>query len=524
LIRTVAQEALAARREVLVVGGYIRDVLTLRKTNDADFVVDRDTPAFARRVAARVRGRIIKLDELNGIYRVVVKRGGEFYNLDFSRLRGKNMLADLSRRDFTVNAAAVRAADALSFTASRDTGLLIDPFGAARDINHGIIRSIRESNFVEDPLRLIRAFRFKAQLGFCIEKRTLAQIRKHARLIVRPAKERVRDELIKIFSSGRSPEIVEEMDACGLLASIFPEIAAMKKSARKFYYHPKGLFQHALETLGRANEIIVHPGMFFPEVKEQFAAYVAGREWLIRFVSLMHDLAKPYTVKRIKGKVRFFGHEELGGKNISKIMERMRFSMKERRFAKHLVENHMRPGNLSQAGVTAGAAMAGAMPTPKAKYRFFRDLGDESADILALALADRLSYIRISKKPREITGFREFARKMVRDFFIHKKRTSRPRLVDGHMLMDYLGLEPGPAVGELLRIIEQAHHLGRVNTAEAALALAKKRVKAVMKKTAAGNRARQALLEILGKQSLCTKSIRKVRFPARKAGQVASKT
>ncbi|MEW6041080.1 MAG: hypothetical protein AB1633_06130, partial [Elusimicrobiota bacterium] len=177
--------------------------------------------------------------------------------------------------------------------------------------------------------------------------------------------------------------------------------------------------------------------------------------------------------KYIKGRVRFFGHEKRGAIIISKIMERLRFNRKERRLARILIANHMRPGTLNQSG---------QMPTPRAIYRFFRDMREQAVDILILALADRLSYIRIARKLREIKDFTKFTRKMLKEYFAHKEKISKPKLVDGYKIMEHLKIGPGKPVGELLKIIEQAQHLGKIKTTEEALKLARKRLPSVLKR------------------------------------------
>ncbi|MEW6041003.1 MAG: hypothetical protein AB1633_05740, partial [Elusimicrobiota bacterium] len=313
----IMEEVQNEKPEVFVVGGFIRDRVLGRETTDIDFVVDKNTSAFAKKISQQICGRMVKLDEMNKIYRVIA--GG--YNLDFSQMQGKDIIQDLSRRDFTINAVAMKleslslltaslrgseATEAISFFNKIEARLrqdfggraspFFDPFGGLKDIKRKIIHSISEKNFVDDPLRLLRAFRFSAQLGFKIDRKTLSQIKKYSQKILSSSQERIHDELVKIFASERTFETIEEMEKNGLLEVIFPEVRIMRKSARKYYYHPKGLLQHSFETLKMAEEVIKNPGKFFRETKKKVRDYISGREWLIKFICLFHDVAKPQTV------------------------------------------------------------------------------------------------------------------------------------------------------------------------------------------------------------------------------------
>ena len=449
-------------QKIYLVGGFLRDVLLKRKTNDLDFVVNKNIRDFVNSIALKLKGKVIILDDRNRIYRIIVSGSdGETCNLDFSHMQGKNIQLDLDRRDFTINAMAMDIEH-------KD---IIDPFGGIKDLNNKIIRKVSDRIFNDDPLRLLRAYRFQAELGFDIEQDTSKLIRKYARFIKKPAKERVRYELLKILQTNDSSKIVDVLDKQKLLEPIFPEILVMKKSARRFYFHPEGLWQHSKESLVSLEIILKNVKKLFPQSSEKIIRHITPRIGLIKFITLFHDLAKPKSIKRINNRIRFFGHEREGAKKIARIMGRLKFSNKEISIAEKIVKNHMRPGNLLQAKIL----------TERAIYRFFRDLGDETVDLLLLSFADRHSYLKIRATKKEVSDYKKFAGLMIEKFFKQKELEKREKIVNGHIIMKKFGLKPGPIIGKLLKIVEENYILGKIKTTELALEFIKTKCKRLLR-------------------------------------------
>jgi len=321
-------------------------------------------------------------------------------------------------------------------------------------------------------LRLLRAFRLAAELGFRIEPGTRKQIKKDAHLISQSANERVRDELFRILAQPCSSVWVRELENTGILDIIIPEIEPMKRSARRFYFHPQGLWQHSIETLISLEDILNKLQKFFPDYPEKIKEHLrqelspgVTRLTLLKFVALLHDVAKPACAKRIGKRMRFLGHETKGADMMGRILKRLRLSNKEVKIARHLVENHMRPIGLGQAGVL----------TDRAAVRLFREVDNDLPDLALLALSDCYSYRKLhARKPVELKQQECTMKELVRRYYRSKEKGALPKLVDGHLLMKKLHLEPGPIIGKILKAVTEAQMLGAVTTREQALALATK--------------------------------------------------
>jgi len=469
ILSSISDEILSGQR-VYLVGGAIRDIFLKKFPLDLDFVVNKNVLKFSKKIAKKFDGKLVVLDDINRIYRVVVQIENQQYTFDFSSMKGKDIFEDLTKRDFTVNTIAKE----LPITYfNKDS--VFDPFGGFKDLKNKKIRMVSEKIFIDDPLRLLRAYRLSAELKFSIEEKTKRYIKKYAHLILSSAKERINYELKKIFSTENSYKIVLEMDKQGLMDYIFPEIKVMKTSSKKFYFHPEGLWQHSKLSLYRFEEILSSPGKFFSkkDLSEKIIKHIWPRVPLLKIITLFHDIAKPESVKKIKGRTRFFGHEKLGAKKIKDLLKRLRFSSKDIQIAEKIVQNHMRPGNLCSAKIL----------TDKAIYRFFNDLGDVSIDLLLISQADRMSYIGILACSRDINMFNNFVEKLSKKFFEYKKKLEQPKLVDGYLIMERFGLEEGPIIGKILNIVRENQSIGKISTTEEALKLIEKILPKLLKET-----------------------------------------
>ena len=453
--------------KVYIVGGWLRDKL-LRKTNsDLDIAVTGDARAFAGRLSRKLGGRLVVLDDKNKVYRIMLKSNPDFAYIDVSALKGHTIENDLEKRDFTVNSIAIPLTGE-----TLDLSKLIDTTGGKKDLKRKLIRMSAKDAFTDDPLRMLRAFRFASDLDFSIEPSTLKQIKKNSALINKSAKERAREELYKILRADNSGKWIAQIDKAGLLEHIFPEIAAMKKSARKFYFHPLGLWQHTLETLICLEEIFKSLNDLFPDSHGRIDTYLneelssgVSRRSLLKLVALLHDLAKPSCAKRDGNRMRFIGHDSKGAAMIAEALERIKASRKEIKSARHLVRHHMRPISLGQASVL----------TSRASARLFRDSAEVLPMLLLLSLADCYSYRRLKvKKAVELKKLRQIIKELFTRYFAEKERTARPKIIDGNILMKKLNLKPGPVIGKLLNAVSLAQMAGEIETKEEALAVARK--------------------------------------------------
>jgi len=460
-----------------LVGGCVRDWLLGRPSHDIDFAVAGDAVKLARQVADRIGGAFVLLDDERGTGRVVVRdKDGQRFFVDFARLQGDNILADLSKRDFTINAMAVDITDVES--------RIIDPFKGQRDLQLGLVRAVSETAFRDDPLRTLRAVRVAAEVKASIERGTEELLRQAVPLIATVSAERVRDELARILDLLGAAQNLRYLDELGLLTTIVPELETLK-GVEQSEPHYLDVFEHSLDTVRWLEEVIEALegrramnsalsligdllGPFSLRLSAHLSQPVSGdriRLTLLKLVALLHDLGKPAT-KSVddEGKIHFYGHEQEGARIAGRILRRLRFGGKEVSLAQTILANHMRPPLLADQEVV----------TRRAVYRFFRDTGDAGVDTLLFYLADHLATwgpeLRMARWRRRV----EFVASMLADYYErHQKVISPPKLISGRDLMEEFGLEEGPLIGELLEAVREAQAAGEVRTREESLTLVK---------------------------------------------------
>jgi poly(A) polymerase len=501
------------KKQGYIVGGFIRDWLLGRKTNDIDIAVSGDAITIAREVAKEIGGKFVLLDDVNNIARVVViedekPRGtsqnqelrGSEWHFDFSPFT-EDIESDLARRDFTINAMALELSQFVTatattkmssrksasvLTAKRFPLKLIDPFSGEMDLRDKIIRGVSEQIFEADAARLLRAVRLAAELDFTIEPNTESLIRHYSQAITEVSGERVREELLCLLTLPRAAYHLRYLDKLGLLLALIPELAE-SKGVEQPTVHFWDVFEHSLQTVA-AIEFLIREGdweysnddmltnALWSDVIErhlsQEVSSGSNHKVLLKLGGLFHDIAKPMT-KSIDdtGRARFLGHTKEGAAMTANILERLRFSNREIRLVESLVYHHLRPVQMAHEG----------FPTQRAIYRYFRDTGEVGIDILFLALADYLA----SRGP--LVSMEEWKKNCQLINYIlaeHDKQQAKilpVKLIDGHDIMNTFDLAPGPLIGKLLAIVNEAHASGELSTREEALALVQRELSAVSK-------------------------------------------
>ncbi len=451
--------------DVFIVGGYLRDLLMGRKTNDFDFAVTSQAHKFTKNLSRILNGSFVALDESNQTYRIVLKKRSVIYNLDFSQMRGKKIEEDLAMRDFTINALAysIRGFSRVS------RKYIIDPHHGLKDLVTGKIKAISKDIFDHDPLRLLRAYRLSATLGFIIDPRTKKMIQEASAKIKNVSQERIREELLKILSVPNSYKYIRSLDKGSLFEEIFPEIHVTRSMGRD-YYQKDGLWGHMLETL-KCLEKLIKKLPFIVRDKgisrkilehlDETISFNINRRTVLKLACLFHDIGKPSTfIKTDKDKVRFFGHDRTGAALTANIMHRLRMPNKTIQMAKKIISNHMRPSNLSSSDFL----------TDKGIYRYFRDLREEGVDTLLLSLADRYAY-RIDRPqiPSHMRKHHMLVRKMLSMYYNKKDQLLPAPLLSGNDLITHFKLQEGPLIGFLLNQLEDAHAEKRVKNKRQAL-------------------------------------------------------
>ena len=450
-----------------LVGGFVRDVLLGRDTADIDIAVAVDVLQIGPRLAASLHGKFVLLDEVNKIGRIILND----WTIDAASFTGK-IEDDLTRRDFTIDAMAV---DLNQLTAvDSPNASLIDPFDGRLDLDLGIIKMVTDTAFKDDPVRLLRAVRLASELGFIIERKTEIEISRSVHLIAVVPGERVREELLRLLNSSHSGQVFADMEKLGLLTALIPELSPLKGVAQPQEHH-WDVFEHSINTVTTVDFILrqgvwdyqnedllamVPWSLSLAQYFDQPVSSGSTRRSLLKLAALLHDIAKPQTKAfDDNGRMRFLGHPEDGSILVESILERLRFSVKEVKLVSLMVKYHLRPTQMSQDN----------LPTSRAIYRYFRDVGDVGIDTLYLSLADHLA----TRGPGLLMPQWEYHAQLVayvlKEHFHQKKAALPAKLVDGNDLINVFGIKPGATIGKLLEEIREAQAAGELTTREEAL-------------------------------------------------------
>ena len=485
LLRAAIDACAVRNVRAWLVGGSVRDAILNRPIHDFDFAVERDAIETARATADRLGAPMYVLDAERETARVVVfDAGGARVFLDFAGLREPAIDADLAQRDFTFNAMAVDLAQ---------PDALIDPHGGRQDLEARLVRAVTGRSLTDDPVRMLRAVRLSASLGFAIEPGTGAQIRASASLIQSASAERVRDELAQIAGLPGLHRNLTLLDEHGLLGEVMPELPALRGEAQSPPHH-WDVFEHTLRMLdvleillsrvaGIESQAAPRPPVttapewawpdidralesMQPALREHFEKTLSDDRpaWLtLKWAAIFHDAAKPLTRSvDADGRIHNYEHEDLGAEMVAGRMRALRFSSVEIERAAAIVRHHMRPHHLEKSGASR-----------RAVYRFFRDLGEAGVDVLLHSLADHLATHGPDLDPARWSRRLELARALLDEYFHRREETvNPPALITGHDVMKALGLEPGPQVGKVLDAVREAQAAGEVRTREEALELA----------------------------------------------------
>lgn len=431
LFHAIGDAADSIDRPCYAVGGCVRDLFLERPSKDIDFVTVGSGIELAEIVAEKL-GKGTHLSVFRNFGTAQVKRRD--IELEFVGARRESydrnsrkpvvedgtLEEDLSRRDFTVNALAIRIN-------RNGFGELIDMFDGIGDMEKRILRTPLDPDvtFSDDPLRMMRAIRFATQLNFTIYPETFEAIRRNAQRIKIISHERIVDELMKIMRSPRPSTGWDLLLKSGLLALIFPELSAMKGVDVVKGRGHKDNFYHTLAVLDNVAE-------------------KSDNVWL-RWGALMHDIAKPVT-KRWDDKLgwTFHNHNFIGAKMVPRIFRRMRLPQDTKmKYVAKLVELHMRPIALVEDEVTDSAVR-----------RLIHDAGDDIEDLMTLCEADITSKNQ-EKVRRILENFALVRRKMIdlneRD---HIRNFNPP--VDGNEIMETFGITGGPVIGTIKSAIKNA--------------------------------------------------------------------
>ena len=445
IFKKIAEAAQSLQVPCYLIGGFVRDTIIGRPTKDMDIVCLGDGIELAHAVAQKFTPRPavsffknfgtaqIKVADLEIEF---VGARKESYNYDSRKpmVETGTLEDDQNRRDFTINALAISLNH-------NDYGALIDPFNGIADIENKILQTPLDPSltFSDDPLRMMRAIRFAAQLNYTIEEKTFEAVTKNAHRIKIVSGERIADELNKILLCKKPSIGLDLLYKSGLLKIIFPQMVDL---AGAEYIDGKGHKDNFYHTLQVVDNICENTDDL----------------WL-RWAAVLHDIAKPATKKFEEGHGwTFHGHEVLGGRMVPKIFGQLKLPQNEKmKFVRKMVEMHLRPIGLTRENITDSAIR-----------RLLFDAGEDFDALMTLCNADITSKNK-QKVKRYLENF-EMVRKRCAEVEASDQLRNWQPPITGEMIMEKFNLPPGRIIGDLKNAIRDAILDGHIpNNYDAAL-------------------------------------------------------
>ena len=434
-----------------VVGGYIRDICFGKENFDVDFIVqNQNAIELAKEFAQKTDRYFIVLDEEYEIARVIDRDKTHFF--DFARCENDDIETDLARRDLTINAISAQVFPDFK---------ILDKFNGMKDFNDKIIKAISEKNLTDDPLRILRVFRFASVLNFEIAPQTLSLAQKHIKLIKNVAPERILTELLKLFEGKRSAYYINLMKETGLLYELFDLLAKEEKIPPNTHHHLK-LIDHSIETVNQVEQLIDSmPEFLLKKLQTQQVPNVKYIS-LMKLASLLHDVGKPntWTIEE-NGRHRFINHDFVGAELLKTDLKEMKFSKAQIKYITTLVRYHIYPSQLARENENTG---------DKAILRMFRKLNEHTADVILLAMADRLSARGPAITDEIVKNNLDTLKKyliMYEEYL--NTQAPLPKLLDGNEIAQILNIPKDKKLGEIINNLVEKQAIGEIKTKDEAI-------------------------------------------------------
>ena len=436
--------------EIYLVGGAVRDFAMDKTSLDRDLIVAGvDARDFAIRIAEFFNAVFVPLDEVNRIYRVVLPDKINYFDIT-NPVEG-SIDKDLARRDLTVNAVAVNLS----------TMEIVDKFNGLNDILNKQLNSVSEKNFIDDPLRILRAFRFMSVLGFKMSDELMCIIKKHINLLNLPAVERINYELLKLLGGNFAYDTLLSLDNTGGLEVLFPFVSELKRVPPNTHHH-LDLFYHSLETVRQIQLLYLNAEKEVQSHLEEVSFGAHPRLAFLKLAGFMHDIGKfsTWSIEEETGRHRFIKHDDAGAKLAVPFLKKMNFSNKQIDYLTSMIKNHMYPSQVISAPEL----------NEKVMMRYVRKMEDNSIDVIILAMADRFSALGEAVTEdmvnQNISGLQNLM-----NFYISVKDSLEPlpKLLTGNEIMSLLNIKPSPLLGKIITALHDAQLSGDVMTKEHAI-------------------------------------------------------
>jgi len=436
--------------EVYLVGGAVRDYLMGQNTYDKDIIVTSISARdFAQRFVQKNDATFIELDKENNIYRVVLEDKLNF--IDITEPINNSLEEDLKRRDFTINSICINLA----------TDEIIDLCNGQKDLKNKIIRSISEKNIVDDPLRMLRGFRFAATLGFEIEENTLSQIEKHIDLINKPAIERINYEFLKLFSGNYTDRVLKTMGDNGIIEKMYPVFADVKKVPANSHHH-LDLYNHSVEVVKQIQIIYDNSSEEIKSHLDKIAFGGFSRLTHLKLAGFFHDIGKfsTWTIEENGTRHRFIKHDDVGSKMATKIFRQNKFSKKQIEYISEIIRQHIYPSQV----------IASPNINEKIYMRYIRKMGDNIIDNITLAKADRLS-ARGPLITDDIVETNINNLNKLLNYYLSIKDNLEPipKLLTGTEIMKIKNIPESSELGDIIKALKIEQLDGNIKTKEEAI-------------------------------------------------------
>lgn len=436
------------RKDFYLTGGSVRALFTSEEIVDLDLTLKEDVISLVFFAKKFLNYHFVPLAPELGIYRLAKNKN----TIDFTSFRGETIEEDLKKRDFTFNAMAIPISSLFE-----NKFLIFDPFLGYKDLKEKIIRIIAEENIIEDPLRILRGYRFFSYGFGEIESNTRKLFRIHKSKINRCAKERILQELLYILTSSKTFETFKLMDEDSILKELFPYIEKTKGIPQPSFHH-LDVGDHLFESLKWAEEILKNPKTYLGiEMREK----IKEKDFIIsvKLASLFHDLGKAYTYE-IKDRITFYGHEKVSAELFKEMAEKLRFKRDLIDRIYILIKNHMRPFHLLNEKEKGRLTL-------RAKRNLLRDV-PYLEDLFIVCMADSLASQGPDKEPDYEKRLIAFFNELFELKEQLEKESKKKRLITGNDLIE-LGFKPGPIFREILQDIELKVLEKKLNSKEEAL-------------------------------------------------------